>query len=94
MRTLPVIAVLALLGTGTAQARDRQLGMAVQTNVAVQTIDLTPSHAGIVAPGGSGTMVAESMKRYNTDRVKQPPTLRGTSQLGQQVSTAQGGGQQ
>lgn len=93
MNGLPIIAAAALLAGTAARASDPQLGLVVQNNVAVQTIDLTPSYAGTPAPGADGIMAMESMRRYRTDKVKQPPTLRGSSQLGQQVSTAQGNGQ-
>lgn len=73
---------LALAACNTANSHigdeDPYLGEAVRYNAAIQTINPDPVYAENGAqPGENGEKGAQAVKRYRTDRVKQPATTTG-----------------
>jgi hypothetical protein len=59
---------------------DPFVGEAVKYNSAMQTINPLPVYAADAAqPGGSGETGAAAVKRYRTDKVKEPQTTRTTT---------------
>lgn len=59
---------------------NRSFGEAITYNIAVQTVDPTPSGA-LIAPNFDGARTGLSQQRYRNDTVKQPGPLR-TSEIG------------
>lgn len=83
---------LALAGCNTVNSHigdeDPYLGEAVRYNAAIQTINPDPVYAAEGSqPGDNGDKGAQAVKRYRSDRVKQPA---GTTSGG--FSTGGGGG--
>jgi hypothetical protein len=67
MRTLPILALLALGGCATS---DPQFGAVVQNNIIAQTVDLDPVYAGIPIEGGNAARTVDGLRRYNGGAVK------------------------
>jgi hypothetical protein len=71
---------------------DPGMGEAVKYNSALQTINPTPVYsADSSQPGSNGEVGAAAVKRYRTDKVKQPESL-GTSSGGSGAGMSSGGG--
>ncbi len=79
----PVIligAALMLMAAGNAPGTG--LGCSVRSNIEVMTIDMDPQYAGTLIEGGEGRRSAEAVRRYMTDKVKQPIRASGSTQIG------------
>ncbi|WP_426169803.1 hypothetical protein [Sandarakinorhabdus sp. DWP1-3-1] len=81
MRTKNILALLPLLTVG-ACAQTMDLGNAVDHNVAVQTVDMTPKYAGVPIEGGNGHRSAEAYKRYLAGTVKKPDSTGSRNTMG------------
>lgn len=81
------LAAAALLATGACETLDKQTGSvdpgfgeALKYDMAIQTINPDPVYDDKGAkPGASGAKGAEAVKRYRTDRVKEPSVMSTTS---------------
>ena len=78
---------VALAGCNTMNSHigdeDPYLGEAVRYNAAVQTINPDPVYAeGGAQPGDNGDKGARAVKRYRSDRVKQPTSTGGGMNAG------------
>ncbi len=68
MRTLSILALLALAGCATS---DPQFGAVVQNNIIAQVVDLEPVYAGVPIEGGNAARATDVVRRYNNGAVKQ-----------------------
>jgi hypothetical protein len=73
MRTLSILALLALAGCATS---DPQFGAVVQNNIIAQVVDLDPVYAGVPIEGGNAARTVDGVRRYNGGAVK--PLYTGT----------------
>ncbi|MBK5265588.1 MAG: hypothetical protein JJE34_10220 [Alphaproteobacteria bacterium] len=87
---LPLLALSFPLAACTPN--DPTLGGAVKHNYALQVIDPDPQYAGEPMEGGSGDKAAAAMKRYRTDKVKAPKSIRTTSGISGGGGGGSGGG--
>jgi len=81
IRLVAVAAAIVMLAGGAA-ARDRQLGAAVQANIAAQAVDLHPVHAGVPIEGGNGERAEGAITRYRNGRVTPLRSISAESQVG------------
>lgn len=72
---------------------DARLGETVRLNAAQQIINPEPVFAGTDIEGGSGTQAALAAKRYRTDTVKPPISIRTTRSISGSGANASSGGQ-
>ncbi len=81
MRMTKAFALLPLLAVG-ACAQTMELGNAVENNVAVQTVNMTPQYTGVPIEGGNGHRSSEAYKRYLTGTVKKPDSTGSRNSMG------------
>ncbi|WP_310474665.1 hypothetical protein [Sandarakinorhabdus sp.] len=79
--SLLLVALMVSLAAPAA-ADDKGLGLVTQNNIAMMTVDLTPSYAGIKIEGGNGMLADTALTRYRTGQVKPLRSLSGESKLG------------
>ena len=87
----------ALAACSTAQTHigdeDAFMGEAVKYNAAIQTINPTPVYPpGASQPGDNGAKGAAAVKRYENDKVKQPPNVQSTMGISDGGGTSGSGG--
>lgn len=80
---IAVAACMPLAACNTAQTHigddDPLFGESVKYDAAIQTINPAPVYSAESAqPGSNGAVGANAVKRYETDKVKQPPTTQST----------------
>lgn len=83
VRFITLAGFVLLLGACTPT--DITFGNSVRQTMAAQVIDPDPQYADAV-PATDGTKAAEAVKRYRSDKVKQPDQIRTTN-----TQTGQGG---
>jgi type IV pilus biogenesis protein CpaD/CtpE len=82
-----VLAAAAMMLTGASETLDKQsgstdpgFGEALKYDMAVQTINPDPVYDDKAAkPGDHGGRAADAVKRYRTDRVKEPRDISTTA---------------
>jgi hypothetical protein len=94
---LAAIGCAALAGCNTAQTHigdeDAAVGEAVKYDIAIQTVNPAPVYGPDSAlPGSNGDVGAAAVKRYRTDKVKQPQAQNPSSNMN--GSSGGGGGPQ
>ena len=91
-RAAPITMLSAALLAWGCAPYDARLGETVRINAAQHIINPEPVFAGTEIEGGSGTLAAAAVKRYRTDTVKQPISIRTTRSIsGSGANTSSGG---
>ncbi|PKP86347.1 MAG: hypothetical protein CVT78_13795 [Alphaproteobacteria bacterium HGW-Alphaproteobacteria-17] len=75
-RRTVVVAALALVAAGCTPT-DATFGNAVRQTMAAQVVDPDPQHDGAI-PTTEAAKTAAAVKRYRSDTVKQPDSIRTT----------------
>ncbi|HKT78049.1 MAG TPA: hypothetical protein VJQ78_15045 [Sphingobium sp.] len=87
MRRLSLAALLIAPALAGCTTNDPTFGGAVRSNYAMQVVNPDPHYEGTLVAGGDGTKSAAAVKRYRTDAVKKPASIRTT-----QGASGNGGG--
>ena len=82
MRRLSFAAMLIAPALAGCTTNDPTFGGAVRSNYAQQVINPEPRYEGALVEGGEGTRSAAAVKRYRTDAVKKPESIRSTQRSG------------
>lgn len=78
---------IALLPLSACASNDVTMGGALRHDIALQTIDPEPAHAGTPMEGGDGERAARAVAAYRKGTVKQPATLNTTAIIGNSSGT-------
>ena len=73
-----------LVATVAVAGPDRDLGVIVRSNIAVQSVERTPDYSDRPFPGTSGRRAADAVIRYQTDKIKPLLKTNGKTDVGAQ----------